>query len=425
MHTSNNNSDYINSLAGLIAIDSTAGVNVSTEYPYGEGPAKALEYVLNMCRDFGMVVVNRDGKVGYVEIGHGKEIVGILAHLDVVPAGNGWIYPPFELTETENRLYGRGVTDDKGPLMACIFAMKDVVEKRCLLKRRVRLILGQTEETGEWKDIEYYCENEEMPVFGFTPDADFPAIFGEKGIAHFKLSMNLADSGFKYADGGTVANMVPDSCRIVLRDGTEFSAIGKSAHASLLESGINAISETMEQIEKSGNRSRFVDFYQRYIGKTLYGELGLCALEDKESGKLTLNTGLLKTDGDNLSVVLDIRYPVTFKIYDVEDHLKAAAIPYGIEVERLFTSEPVYMDKGGEVIKQLLAVYRKATGDYADPMVIGGGTYARSMPNIIAFGPMFPERERTEHQKDEYILKDDYILLREIYREAIKALANI
>jgi len=420
-----NQTDFLQSLSRLIAINSTADIGTSEERPYGDGPAEALDYVLALCQAFGMRTVNRGGKVGYAEFGEGSEIVGILAHLDVVPAGSGWDYSPFALTEKNGKLYGRGVTDDKGPLMACIYAMRDILKQNEKLNRRVRIIFGQTEETGDWKDIEYYCANEEMPVFGFTPDADFPAIYGEKGICNYVLTMPLSESGFLQAEGGNAANMVPDFCKVVLKDGTAHTANGKSAHASLLEDGDNAISKLMSQLEKAGTDSRFVAFYQKHIGKSLHGEMVPCAFSDEQSGALTMNAGVLQSDEENLSLTLDVRFPVTLSASDIDAPLKAAAAPFGIEVSRTFTSAPVYMDKNGEVLQKLLTVYRKATGDNSEPMVIGGGTYARSMPNIIAFGPMLPGRELTEHQKNEYILKEDLFLLREIYKEAILALANV
>lgn len=417
--------EFLRSLSELISIDSTAEIDVSAEHPYGSGPAKALSYALELCQKLGMRTVNLNGKVGYAEIGGGSEMVGILAHLDVVPAGSGWTFSPFALTEHDGKFYGRGVTDDKGPLMACIYAMRDLLEQNAPLNRRVRIIFGQTEETGDWKDIEYYCVHEEMPTFGFTPDADFPAIYGEKGISNYELTMPLAQSGFASAEGGTAPNMVPDFCQVILENGRKYSAAGKSAHASTPEDGLNAISELMEQLEKAGVDSRFVEFYQKHIGRTLHGELVPCAFADEQSGELTMNAGMLHSDGNTLTLTLDVRFPVTFSADAVDMPLAAAAEPYGISVTRIYSSDPVYMDKNGIVLQNLLSVYREATGDPSEPTVIGGGTYARSMPNIIAFGPMIPGRELTEHQKDEYILKDDLFLLRDIYREAILALANI
>ena len=188
------NEEMIAALGDLVRINSVAGVNVTPLAPYGEGPARALESTLALCASLGMDTVNRDGKVGWAEIGQGEEMVGVLVHLDVVPAGEGWDYPAWDLTEENGRLYGRGVIDDKGPAIACIYAMKDLLDSGVKLNRRIRLIFGQSEEVGVWEDMEWYKAHEELPVFGFTPDADFPAIYGEKGILCMELSLPLSAS---------------------------------------------------------------------------------------------------------------------------------------------------------------------------------------------------------------------------------------
>lgn len=181
--------------AGLIAIESVAAPGSSEEEPFGPGPAAALKYMLELCASMGFRTKNCDGRVGWAEIGQGDEMVGILCHLDVVPAGTGWDYPPFAMTLVGDRAYGRGTTDDKGPAMCCVYAMKDILNSGVTLKRRIRIIFGLSEETGVWEDMTYYTAHEERPVFGITPDADFPAIYGEKGILGIELRMPLRESG--------------------------------------------------------------------------------------------------------------------------------------------------------------------------------------------------------------------------------------
>lgn len=417
-----NNQAFLDAVLELVAIDSVAMVDVTEQCPYGTGPAKALEYTLELCKSLGIRTENLDGKIAWAEIGQGEEIVGVLGHLDIVPVGDGWTHnPKGELCG--DRLYGRGVVDDKGPTLAALFAMKELQDAGTKLNRRVRLIFGQSEETGGWDDMALYKETQQLPVFGFTPDADFPAIYGEKGILNFELTMPLAKSGFLSAEGGNASNMVPDSCQVDVPHAggpKSYFATGRSAHASTPEKGENAISAVMAELT-----GPFAEFYNKHIGFDYHGGKMGCGFEDDKSGKLTLNAGLLRTKGDNLVLTLDIRNPVTFTTAQVREAIEKSCAPYGITVACIEDAACVYMDKNGPVIRAMLEVYRGVTGDMSEPQVIGGGTYARAMPGIVAFGPMQPGRECTEHQKDEYMLVDDLLQVKEIYRQTIEKLANL
>lgn len=422
-----NNDRFLDAVLGLISIDSVAFTDENDRAPYGTGPAKALEYTLNLCKELGIKTENCEGKTAWAEIGEGDEIVGILGHLDVVPYGDGWKHNP-KGEICEGRLYGRGVVDDKGPTMAALFAMKEIQDSGIPLKRRVRLIFGQCEEGGDWKDMEYYKSTQQLPVFGFTPDADFPAIYGEKGILNFELSVPVERSGLISVNGGDASNMVPDwcSCSYIGKDGTlkTLEAHGCNAHASTPEKGENAISILMQQLDGEV-KSPLAEFYRNYIGFDYYGNKMGCGFEDVQSGKLTLNAGTIRTAGNTIILTIDIRNPVTYKCADVEKVLIEACGNYGILCRCTESMNPIYMDKNGEVVQALIKEYRSVTGDTSEPIVIGGGTYARAMPGIVAFGPMKPDRESTEHQKDEYILIQDLLDAKEIYRRTIEKLANM
>ena len=419
---------FNDALKALCSIESIANIDVSEAEPYGKGCAEALNYMLELCNSFGFKTVNRDNKIGYAEIGSGDELVGILCHLDVVPAGSGWTYPAYDLTETGDRLYGRGVTDDKGPAMACVYAMKEILEERAPIKRRIRIIFGQSEETGDWNDMEYYKAHEELPDFGFTPDADFPAINGEKRLLCFTLRLPVEKNGILSLSGGSAPNIVADSCTVEYKAASGAGGIsikGKAAHASTPDLGKNAILRAMEILgENEKISSPLVSFFKKYVGTCVHGEKMECALEDAESGKLTMNIGKARTAHGIIEFTVDVREPVSFEDSAVIEPLTNAAAEFGISVEMTENKPPVYMDRDGEIIQKLLNVYRNATGDVAEPMVIGGGTYAKAMKNIIAYGPMLPGRELTEHMANEYILKDDMELIRKIYKNAILALAE-
>jgi len=417
----------IEELQKLIQIPSVTATRTTDEKPFGDVVPKALEYMLDLCDRYGFRTKNCEGYVGWAEIGQGEELMGILCHLDVVPAGDNWTYPPFGGEIHDGKLYGRGAVDDKGPAVAAVCAMKEILDSGIELNKRIRIIFGQTEEDGDWIDMEYYKEHEELPSFGFTPDADFPAIYGEKGLAQFILTMGEKESGLLSAQAGQAPNMVPDyACCQVLCDGKpkQFTARGKSAHASLLWEGENALTGLMEQVAASEAECPFADFYMEKIGNSLHGENMGMDFEDQESGKLTLNAGKLSMADGKLRLEVDIRYPVTFTLDEVKRVLTEAAAGYGIEVDLLAAMDPVYMDQDGPVISKLLAAYREVTGDHSRPMVIGGGTYARAMDHIVAFGPVFPGHECTEHQSDEYILLEDLEKAKEIYKLAMIKLAG-
>lgn len=398
------------------------------EHPYGEETNKALKFMLDTCKGFGFRTVNLDNQLGYAEIGEGEEIFGILAHLDVVPVGSGWDHEPFAATVSDDGyIYGRGVVDDKGPAVASVYAMKDVLDSGCKFTKRIRIIFGQTEEKGPWLDMDYYKEHEELPAMGITPDADFPALYGEKGIMHFTLSMPKDKAGFISVSGGQASNMVADEakgsvkCYNIVRD---FYEQGKASHGSTPQDGKNAISMLMAEVGDATDKCGMANFYNKYIAFDVHGErLGL-DLSDEESGRLTLNVGKIEMTDDTVDLRMDIRYPVTFSSEVIISKLEAVAKAEGLTFILEEDKAPIYMDKNGPLITELVKVYKDITGRDDEARVIGGGTYARAMPNIVAFGPMIPGRECTEHQKNERILLDDYLLLRKVYGEALKRICT-
>lgn len=414
------NEKMIEALAGLIAIESVS-VEGPPDAPYGEGPAKALAYTLALCEELGFASKNCDNQLGYAEVGSGETLIGVLAHLDVVPAGDGWTHPPYALTRADGRLYGRGVSDDKGPAIASIFAMKDLLDSGRPLNKRIRVILGLAEETGSWGDMDHYKQTEEIPAYGFTPDADFPAIYSEKGIAMLRLSMPLTAAGVEALEGGDAANVVPAWCRATM-DGRDYESSGRPAHGSMPEDGENAISNMMAQLAGCP----VADFYNACIGYDLNGQRIGCAFQDEESGKLTLNVGKVRIEEDEVVFTIDIRHPVSYSHQQVFEGIRDSVAPYGVTCSCLSQLPSVHIDRDGPVLTALMAAYREETGDYdSQPISMGGGTYARAMDNIIAFGPGLPGRELTEHKADEYILEEDFQTWRKIYRSALEKLLDL
>lgn len=410
--------EMIEALQKLVSFQSIAKEE-GPEYPYGKEVCGAKEYVLELAKSFGMRAEDMSGKYAYIEIGEGPRLIGILSHLDVVPAGDGWTQDPFGGEIVDGKIYGRGTTDDKGPTIAVLYAMKALKEKTTL-SARIRLILGQTEENGEWRDIEAYTDAEEIPECGFTPDGDFPAIQNELGAMVFQVQM--PQSGFLQGEGGTAPNMVPARARVKTEFGT-YEASGKECHGCAPWLGLNGISELMEKVHQAEPENRFVRMYADLIGKTIYGEkLGIAA--EDESGKLTLNVGLLEVRDETATLMVDIRYPAKKNPDEISGSVIRQFSSYGASCECVYHVRPLYTPSDSPVLSALLSAYREVTGDDSRPISIGGGTYAKAMPNMVAFGPNFPGHENREHMEDEYILVEDFLKLKEIYERALAYLLD-
>ena len=309
------NDDMLQTLDGLVSINSVSSAPDGI-YPFGKGPHDALEYCLNLCEKFGFRTKKCAEYMGYAEIGEGDALMGILVHLDVVPAGNGWTHDPFRATVVGDRVYGRGVIDDKGPAISVIYAMKDILDSGIRLNKRVRILFGCSEEKGSWEDMTYYKEHEELPDFGFTPDADFPLIYAEKGILGLMLTMDKQQSGIVEVSGGDAPNMVPSACTMTYvnkqNETVTLTAKGKSAHGSLPWLGENAIALAMEQAD-----CYYAVFYNTLLGKTYDGSLMDCQLSDEQSGAITINPGVIQSDDKQIMLALDIRYPISFTEEDL------------------------------------------------------------------------------------------------------------
>ncbi|WP_010239166.1 dipeptidase PepV [Clostridium arbusti] len=449
----------IEAVQNVIKVKSVEGKS-EVGMPFGEGPANALETVLEIARNLGFKVVNLDNYVGYAEYGDGDEYIAALGHLDVVPEGDGWKYPPYDAEIHDGKIYGRGTTDDKGPIMSTLFALKAIVDAKLPLSKKVRIIFGTNEESGS-KELKYYLDREKPPVAGFTPDAEYPIINGEKGITIFDFVKDLkvkpqGDITIKYIKGGQKANMVPDYCEAGIKVDLKSSLIenceqfaertgynlkteekdnmlivksyGVSAHGSLPHLGKNAIMQLFSFLGEldlgSSDISKFINFFNRYVGFEVNGESFGVGLSDDISGKLSFNLGVADINEDEARLTLNLRYPVTKSYEDLMNPLNDRINGTGIRVENMQHQGPLYFKEDHPLIKTLQKVYREQTGDEPKLLAIGGGTYAKEMPNIVAFGPIFPGKPDLDHQANEYIEVEDLILNAKIYAHTIYELAK-
>lgn len=423
--------------------------------PFGEGVHNALLHCLELSDSLGFKTVNVDNMIGYAEYGTGDEMIAVLGHLDVVPEGEGWTYPPYAAEIHDGKIFGRGTTDDKGPLIGALYALRAIKDLNIPLKRRVRVFFGLNEETGSQCVKHYVEKGEEMPVCGFTPDAEYPIINGEKGIVTCKYKRKLDQEGniiLKSIRGGIAANVVPDYAEALItmskndikrikklaedlegiaieenEDCLLIKSYGISAHGSTPENGKNAISHLflfLAKLKFTGDTKELIDFINKYIGLDLNGKnLGI-NLEDDISGKFIFNLGVVLGNTDEISIDINMRYPVTKTYEDFIEIFKNKMELGKFKEIFLRHKKSLYVSPETEFIKKLQKVYEEKVGGTADLISIGGGTYAKAMKNIVAFGPIFKGEPMVEHKPDEYIEINSLIKNVQIMAAAIKELAN-
>lgn len=414
--------DTVKTIQELIRIDST---NQPAEegMPFGKGAARALQAFLSCAAAMGFETRNYDNYVGEVLFGEGEPFA-ILAHLDVVPAGSGWTHAPFGGEIENGKLYGRGAMDDKGPAVVCLYALKALKDEGFQPRKTIKLIVGCNEECG-WGCIDHYKQCAEMPKVGFTPDADFPVIYAEKGILHVKFYFPVENAPFTALYGGKGVNMVCDEAfaqcdetegaeRYSLRveDGLLVSR-GVSAHGSMPEKGKNALEPLFAYFARTNED-------MRRAHEILFEDIfGLKNFAD-ETGRLTMSPDVANYGDGILSVCVDIRYPATLPLQAVLDVLNKTGVRY----EEIHHQSALFNPKDSFLIQTLQRVYNEATGERAEPIAIGGGTYARALECGAGFGPQLCGEPVTIHQKDEYISIPHVKFLLNLYRRAVEELTK-
>ncbi|MDD4321322.1 MAG: dipeptidase PepV [Acidaminococcaceae bacterium] len=424
---------------------------MGTGAPFGSGIAKALETMLSKAADMGLLTKNLEGYAGYAQLGKIGEQVAVLAHLDVVPAdGDGWLFPPYAAQIADGKLYGRGSMDDKGPALACLYALKAIKDSGLPINRHARLILGTDEESFS-RGIKYYLQKEEPPACGFSPDAEFPIIHAEKGILHFSYRLKLTKPvpHIIFLKAGDRINVVPDLAEALVTgiaqetvtaqikalgleqhftvasggETLKITSLGVTGHASMPENGYNAIQNMLQLMavllpgEDCG--SKIIKYLARNLKMETNGvSLGI-GCQDEISGALTLNTATMQLDDREIMLQFDIRYPVTYEGERLLSKLKDLAEKLGVEFTIIQHAAPLYVEKDCPFIKVLQETYKDCTGAEPEIFAIGGGTYCRSVENTVSFGPVFPGQPELAHQCNEYIALEDLRKITKIYAQAI------
>ena len=449
----NHKEDLLKDLFDLLSVRSILGTDITEETPFGSGPREALDLILSFGKRDGYKTKLVENKAGHIEVGQGEELFGILGHVDVVPVVEAdWTSHPFKPEIRDGKIFARGSLDDKGPTMAAYYAVKLLDKLGVKWNKRVRVIIGSDEETG-FRCVEAYFKHEEQPASGFTPDAMFPLVYAEKARATFDHKLKFVDEDGQYNyklvkfNGGQVLNMVIASAKAELEgevsdikekfenflaqeklegevevgNTIKLTLKGKAAHGSTPQYGINGATKLAEFLSTLGldnNGKNFVDYIVEKLANDPFGEkLGINYADD-EMGEATYNYGILEYDLERKIglVSTDCRHP---KKFDLVDRLNGIKVD-NIDIEVTSTKEAHYVPKDDELVTTLMDVYRKHTGDTKnDAFVLGGGTYARCLKKGVAFGLLFPGKEDTMHQANEYLEVEDLLLATAIYAEGI------
>ena len=432
--------DMLDVLKRFILIPSVYDEKTKTkDMPFGKDVNDALTFMARLGERYGYDVDTCDGYATEITIGEGEKLISIFAHADVVPAPGEWKYGPFNPVVENNNLYGRGTSDDKGPLIAAFYAAKALYDNSLIKNTRIRFVVGGDEERGS-SCLHHYFEvlKKEEPTYGFTPDSDFPLIYGEKGITDFHVRKKIVIPNVKSIKGGVVTNAVCDKCLVEMDKDESFISylkdnnvefeqtenglifLGKAVHGSTPQFGKNAALNALEMLGKYYH----VDELSK-IGSELSDTTGKAFDLYSHSellGDTTYCVGIISYENDELYFTVNFRYNE-----NVKPELYKANFDHHFNVESTMKepSNPLLFDPKCHLVSTLLKAYRLETNDMSAPLTSGGGTYAKHAKNTIAFGALFPNRESTMHEIDEYINLDEFYLSSAIYAHAIKLLIDL
>lgn len=439
--------DVVEDLKALVRIPSVSHYGADGK-PFGEGCARALAKALELAEGHGLAVQNCGDWYGLAQYGEGDKTIGLFSHLDVVPEGNNWIYSPYDPTEKDGLLIGRGVADNKNAAVVSMYVMRAFRELGLPLRSRISLFFGCSEETG-MQDIDRFVAEQPMPDFSIVPDTDFPVCHGEKGILSCQARSGRPWRQVKSLTGGFVGNMVPDHAAALLpmdaalldalhaaaagaqgvtvtagEDEITVSAAGLGAHAAHPQGGDNAIRKLcafLAGVEAIHREDRELCAFVAGTLADCYGTgLGI-AWEDAPSGKLTAISGVAETREGCLVVHYNIRYPVTHRGELVKEGLEKTFAPAGWQLTVTGDSAPMYLPADDPKVRELSRVYAEVTGKDATPYVMGGGTYARHIQNAVGFGMEsridagLPAGHGGVHEPDEAVKIDDLVEAIKIY----------
>lgn len=439
--------EFIDKLIKFVAINSVYDQDtISEEHPFGIGVSKALNFIHELALKDGFKSTNYGNKVVEILCGNQEKNITILAHADVVPEGQGWDHNPFIVKVKDDILYGRGVADDKGPLLASYYALKALRDNNLLGDYQVRFIVGGNEESGSL-GVEYYFNElkAKQPTYGFSPDAEFPLIYAEKGIYTFKAQTELKLDEIISFNGGLAPNSVIEKCIIKAIKGSDFlNALtdcqypyeinkyddfdeiiitGVSAHGATPELGKNAGIEALRLIGDYTKNEVIIHLYECLKDPKGRGIDGYCYSFEMECSS-SMNVGIINFVDNVLDVVINYRYVDTCDIEDTKKKISTKLMP--LKIVSGGDSKLLFYSKESDLVRILLKSYQEETGDYVSkPMAIGGGTYAKEADNIVAFGAEFPGWNSKMHSIGESMKKEHLFKAMSVYARAIVELGKL
>lgn len=427
--------EMIEKLGELVAIKSESDDRAKAK--------EALKYSLGLAEELGMKTRSLiDDQIGVIEIGEGDETLGILTHVDVVPAGelSEWNKDPYKLELEDGKIWGRGTLDDKGMVIASLYAMKAVMESGVKFNKKVCHIIGTLEETN-WDDIHAYVKDHTLPDYGFTPDGEFPICNIEKGVmdVEIKFPIGVSDAD-KCQDAktngaveiseiaaGTAVNIVPGKAKAILSSGREVNAEGKAVHSCQPEKGSNAIFALADEIKKMdlcknrlykllmALRDGFIDVGGSRLGVEKRNQYYMGEFIHTNAFSPTM----FNAKGNEAVINVDIRFPWG----ETEEHLlkilRDFAAPLGGEIVSSDFLPAVFVSKERPFMQTFAKAYEEVSGMKNEFTLAYGGSYAKAMPNIVSWGPIFPGEEDTCHEANEYINENSFISNAEIFARAI------
>ena len=431
--------DFLASLKTLISYPSVLNEGENGT-PFGQAIQDVLEKTLEIAQEMGFqTYLDPEGYYGYAEIGQGEELLAVLCHLDVVPAGDleDWQTPPFEATLKGGWLIGRGVQDDKGPSLAALYAVKSLLDQGVVFTKRIRFIFGTDEETL-WRCMNRYNQIEEKADLGFAPDSSFPLTYAEKGLLQVKLhgpgwedrplqagrALNVVSDKATYK-GERLEELLP----VIEQSGVNYTeetgavtVLGLSKHSKDAAEGVNAIVGLAESLSLIQPHPALL-FIADAVGEDATGAALFGEIKDEPSGALSFNIATLSIDEQQSEIGIDIRIPVLADKEALVKRLSEVAASYQLQYEEFDYVAPLYVPLDSPLVSTLMAVYQEETGDQTPVMSSGGATFARTMENCVAYGALFPDALQTEHQANERAKLDDLYRAMEIYAETIRRLA--
>lgn len=437
--------DIVRDLAELVAVPSVAK-GPDGVYPFGKDAAAAVDKAMELCARYDLKAKNVDYYAMHAELGEGEENAVVMAHLDVVPEGEGWLSDPYKMEIRDGFAYGRGVSDNKGPAIVALHCLRALRDAGVVGKRKLRVVLGSAEEIG-MQDMGHYFSKEQMPTMGFTPDASYGLCHCEKGLFRFAVTGPVGKK-IKSFKAGTVVNAVPYKAEADVicceegfkkltaaaeaaetkfditrtEDGAHILAHGVASHAAFPHGGVNAASHLIRLLvsvwgEECGKLLCFAD---EKIGLTYDGSLIGVKMSDEPSGDLTFNLGLMEVENGEGRFDVDIRYPALKKGSDIDAILREQVESAGLTYILCSDEKPLYLPKDGPLVQLLSGAYEHMTGEKCDIFSMGGGTYARQMGGKgVAFGASFHDDDSNAHNCNESLNLEHYKLHAQICLEAM------